>query len=87
VDAVMTASRDWSLGVWQRAMVVALGDGPMTLSELRALLRRLGHYPSRSCFDGSIVGLERRGLLRRSADDVCAQGPRWAEACRVVGLD
>ena len=73
---------DFTVGNWQRVVIRAVADTPRSDDDLRALLRRLGHYPSRSAMACSVDGLVRREILERDPEGLLTRGPSWQHAVR-----
>ena len=73
---------DFTVGTWQRVVIGAVADAPRSFDDLRALLRRLGHYPSRSAMTCSVDGLLRREILERDPEGLLTRGPSWEHAVR-----
>lgn len=76
---------DFTVGNWQRVVIGAVAEAPQSFEELRILLRRLGHYPSRSAMTCSVDGLVRREILRHDEDGRLMKGPTWDFAVRRYG--
>jgi hypothetical protein len=73
---------DFTVGTWQRVVIKAVADAPCSVDDVRALLRRLGHYPSRSAMACSVDGLLRREILARDPEGMLSRGPSWQDAVR-----
>jgi len=80
-----TVMLDFTVGNWQRVVIGAVAEEPQSFEELRVLLRRLGHYPSRSAMTCSVDGLVRREILSQGDDGRLTKGPTWAFAVRRYG--
>ena len=76
---------DFTVGNWQRVVIGAVADAPQSFEDLRGLLRRLGHYPSRSAMTCSVDGLVRREILARDEEGLLGKGPVWDFAVRRYG--
>lgn len=73
---------DFTVGTWQRVVIRAVADAPRSAEDLRVLLRRLGHYPSRSAMACSVDGLVRREILERNPEGMLSRGRTWQDAVR-----
>ena len=76
---------DFTVGNWQRVVIGAVAHAPQTFEDLRGLLRRLGHYPSRSAMTCSVDGLVRREILSHDGDGRLTKGRTWEFAVRRYG--
>lgn len=74
---------DFTVGTWQRVVIGAVAETPQSFDDLRGLLRRMGHYPSRQAMNCSVDGLVRRDVLSRDeSSGLLARGPSWKVAVR-----